>query len=285
MIQLEHYIRSKGYANGSIFATSGHSYDSEYPFKWEALDQVLTYKKWLSGEEPLADCNLSLQLIDSELYMTRTWGYNQYYICEKQKMGKYWEATLLALLLLASYACIYKQFWKPRCMKPFVEIGRSCYFFSTNKAPTYEYYKVSYKGRIYSVPAMLDWLHAQFACEAIDSNARLVSIESDEEMQKLASYMLHHAHANTHPHFWSGGHRGCLAAKVFDQLTMNDFYWHNEPHPMNYTNFVHHDPAGESKHYPTGYCVYIDFMKPDLVMRSANCKHQMAFVCELPWLR
>ncbi|XP_062142309.1 uncharacterized protein LOC133850276 [Drosophila sulfurigaster albostrigata] len=203
----------------------------------------------------------------------------------KSKMGKSCETMLLALLLLASYAIIYMHFWKPRCIKPFVEIGSSCYFFSTNKAPTYEYYKVSYKGRIYSVPAMLDWLHAGFACEAIDSNARLVSIESAEVMRNLANFMLHSAHANTHPHFWSGGHRGNLAAKVFDHLSMKNFYWHNELHPMNYTNFLQHDPDGGSKRYPNGYCVYLDFLKSDLVMRSANCKHQMAFVCELPWQR
>ncbi|KAH8415014.1 hypothetical protein KR215_011054 [Drosophila sulfurigaster] len=278
MMLLQIYVSSKGYPNGSIFSTSGHSYNSEYPFKWHALGESLTYKKWLAGDAPPLDCNLSLQLIDSELYMIRT-------VVFKLKMGKSCETMLLALLLLASYAIIYMHFWKPRCIKPFVEIGSSCYFFSTNKAPTYEYYKVSYKGRIYSVPAMLDWLHAGFACEAMDSNARLVSIESAEEMRNLANFMLHSAHANTHPHFWSGGHRGNLAAKVFDHLSMKNFYWHNELHPMNYTNFLQHDPDGESKRYPNGYCVYLDFLKVDLVMRSANCKHQMAFVCELPWQR
>lgn len=82
MLQLQSYILSKGYANGSTFSTSGHSFDSENPFKWEALDQTLTYTKWLPAEAPLDDSNLSLQLIDSELYMVRSWGYDQFYICE-----------------------------------------------------------------------------------------------------------------------------------------------------------------------------------------------------------
>ncbi|KAL7739884.1 hypothetical protein ACLKA6_003372 [Drosophila palustris] len=82
MLQLQNYILAGGYANGSTFGTSGHSYDSEHPFKWEALDQRLIYTKWLQGEEPPADCNLSLQLVDSELYMIRSWGYDQFYICE-----------------------------------------------------------------------------------------------------------------------------------------------------------------------------------------------------------
>ncbi|KAM8714926.1 hypothetical protein ACLKA7_002039 [Drosophila subpalustris] len=156
----------------------------------------------------------------------------------KTKMVKSWEAMLLALLLLASYLCIYLEFWRPRCMKPFVEIGSSCYFFSTNKAPTYEYYKVSYNGRVFSVPAKLDWLHAGFACEALDSNAKLVSVETSEEMRLMAHYMRRYAHAHTHPHFWSGGHRGNLGTKEFDQQSMDNFYWHYESQPMNYTNFV-----------------------------------------------
>ncbi|KAH8377661.1 hypothetical protein KR093_006543 [Drosophila rubida] len=277
MLHLQQYILSKQYANGSVFSTSGSSYYSDNPFKWEALDEGLNYTKWLPGEAPPPACNLGLQLVNSELYMIRTWGYDQ--------MGKSWEMMLLALLLLASYACVYKHFWTPRCMKPFVEIGSSCYFFSTNKAPTYEYYKVSYKGRVLSVPAMLDWLHAGFACEVIDANARLLSVESVEEMRHLASYMLHHAHAQTHPHFWTGGHRGSMASSVFDPLSMKYFYWHNEPQPMNYSNFAPAEPEGENKRYPQGYCVYLDFMKPDLVMRSANCQHHMAFVCKLSWQR
>ncbi|XP_034472395.1 uncharacterized protein LOC117780102 [Drosophila innubila] len=201
------------------------------------------------------------------------------------KMVKSWERVLLAILLLISYACIYMEFWKPRCMKPFVEIGNSCYFFSTNKAPTYEYYKVSYNGRIFSVPAMLDWLHAGFACETLDSNAKLVSIESAEEMRYMANYMRRYAHANNHSFFWSGGHRGNLGARQFDQHSMENFYWHYESLPMNYTNFDQREADERSKRYPSGFCIYLDFVESELIMRTANCKHQMAFVCELPWLR
>lgn len=173
-------------------------------------------------------------------------------------------------------------------MKPFVEIGNSCYFFSTNKAPTYEYYKVSYNGRIFSVPAMLDWLHAGFACETLDSNAKLLSIESAEEMRGIEDYMRHYSHINTHPYFWSGGHRGNLGAKVFDQETMKEFYWNYESHPMNYTFFAQQESEEVNKRYPHGFCVYIEFVgfeETELIMRTANCKHQLAYVCELQWLR
>ncbi|XP_043070381.1 uncharacterized protein LOC6566997 isoform X3 [Drosophila grimshawi] len=68
-------------------------------------------------------------------------------------IGIAWNLFLLVLLMLTSYVCIYLEFWKSRCTQPFVEIGDNCYFLSTNKAPTYDYYKVSYKGHIFSVPA------------------------------------------------------------------------------------------------------------------------------------
>lgn len=79
---LELYIRDKGFANGSIFSTSGHSFDSDPPFHWATLSQPVTYDKWLPGHEPPQPCYLSLQLVDGELYMIRSWGYDQYYICE-----------------------------------------------------------------------------------------------------------------------------------------------------------------------------------------------------------
>lgn len=82
MANLEKYILAKGYANGSVFATSGHSYNSISAFHWSTLGQPLTYNKWLPGHEPPKECNLSLQLIDGELYMIRTWDYDRYYICE-----------------------------------------------------------------------------------------------------------------------------------------------------------------------------------------------------------
>lgn len=82
MVSLESYILEKGYANGSIFATAGYSHNSISSFRWSTLGQPLTYSKWLPGQEPPEDCNLSLQLIDGELYMIRTWDFDQYYICE-----------------------------------------------------------------------------------------------------------------------------------------------------------------------------------------------------------
>ncbi|KAH8403334.1 hypothetical protein KR222_010936 [Zaprionus bogoriensis] len=271
MRNLQNYILSKGYANGSIFGTSAHSYNSEGRFKWEVFDEPVAFFNWLSGEAPAPDCNLSLQLIDSQLYMMMI------------TMGKSCEVLLLALLLLASYICIYLEFSQPRCLKPFVEIGNSCYFFSTNKAPTYEFYRVSYKGRDYSVPVMLDWLRASFACETLDPSARLLTIESAEEMRHLAHFIERYAHTKTHAVFWSGGHRGNVASKQFDKASMNFFYWHNDSQPMNFTNFAR-GQTKPSKRFSEGYCIYLEALGSELIMNSANCKQPMAYACEMPFL-
>lgn len=79
---LEQYILSKGFANGTKFSTSGHSYDSDSQFHWATLGQPITYSKWHFRYQPPMECYLSLQLIDGELYMIRSWGYDPYYICE-----------------------------------------------------------------------------------------------------------------------------------------------------------------------------------------------------------
>lgn len=42
----------------------------------------MTCDKWLPGHDPQQQCYLSLQLIDGELYMVRSNGYDPYYICE-----------------------------------------------------------------------------------------------------------------------------------------------------------------------------------------------------------
>ncbi|TDG43367.1 hypothetical protein AWZ03_010235 [Drosophila navojoa] len=194
--------------------------------------------------------------------------------------GKSCELLILVLLILASYACFYLEFWKPRCMTPFVEIGDNCYFFSTNKAPTYEYYKISYKGRIFSVPAELDWLHASFACETLDPSARLMTVKSAEEMRYLSDYLERYAHPDIHPYFWSGGHRGSLADSVVERSSLNHFYWHHDPHPMNFSNFVESQPNSTLR-FPSGYCVYLELIGSELIMATASCKHKMAFACEL----
>ncbi|EDW57730.1 uncharacterized protein LOC115763519 [Drosophila novamexicana] len=196
--------------------------------------------------------------------------------------GRSCELVILVLLILASYACIYLEFWKPRCMKPFVEIGDNCYFFSTNKAPTYEYYKVSYNGRIFSVPAILDWLHASFACETLDANARLLTVRTAEEMRYLSNYIGRYAHPGTHPFFWSGGHRGSLAQLEVDHSSLERFYWHHDPHPMNFSNFV--EQQTNSTRFPSGFCVYLEYVGSELIMATASCKQKMAFACELQLL-
>ncbi|XP_026843079.1 uncharacterized protein LOC6598056 [Drosophila persimilis] len=82
---LEDYALSKGFADGSTFATSGHSFDSEMPYSWEGVKQPLTFTRWMPGtEKPLSKSYLSLVLSNSTLYMRRSFGYDNYYICEYQ---------------------------------------------------------------------------------------------------------------------------------------------------------------------------------------------------------
>ncbi|XP_030377397.1 uncharacterized protein LOC115626234 [Scaptodrosophila lebanonensis] len=170
-------------------------------------------------------------------------------------------------------------YFKPRCSKPFVQIGENCYFFSTNKAPSYEYYKLSYKGITFSVPTTLDWLHAGFGCETLDAEARVVSVESLHEMRAISDYMRHQAHAETKPAFWSGGHRGRMLHMSIDKHTLNDFYWHHAQLPMNYSNWATGEP--QDKAFPEGFCVYLEFTGSELVMGTMHCDKKMAYVCEI----
>ncbi|EDW57729.1 uncharacterized protein [Drosophila virilis] len=117
LIELEHYILAQGYANGSMFSTSGHSFESEYPFKWSALGKSLTYTKWLPGEGPPLNSFLSLQLVNSELFMVTSWGFDQFYICEYETISV-WLVTnlynpfysiLVILILVFLYTLIKRK--------------------------------------------------------------------------------------------------------------------------------------------------------------------------------
>ncbi|XP_030561982.1 uncharacterized protein LOC115763520 [Drosophila novamexicana] len=117
LIELEHYILAQGYPNGSMFSTSGHSFESEYPFKWSALGKSVTYTKWLPGEGPPLNSFLSLQLVNSELFMVTSWGFDQFYICEYETIGV-WLVTnlynpfyliLVILILVFLYTLIKKK--------------------------------------------------------------------------------------------------------------------------------------------------------------------------------
>ncbi|KRG02801.1 uncharacterized protein LOC26528646 [Drosophila mojavensis] len=92
MNDLQKYIIDRRYANGSRFFTSGHSFHSPEPFKWDALQESVDYSKWLPGEGPKDSSFLSLQLIDSQLFMVTSLGFYEYYICEyetrQQKLCK-----------------------------------------------------------------------------------------------------------------------------------------------------------------------------------------------------
>ncbi|XP_023031229.1 uncharacterized protein LOC26530183 [Drosophila willistoni] len=195
-------------------------------------------------------------------------------------LGKSFLAFTFLLLLLGCYVCIYQEYFQSACSKPFVQIGRNCYFFSTNKAASYEFYKVSYKNRVFSVPIMMDWLHANFGCETLDSQARLITLQNADEMRLLVDYIRDHTHADTHPMFWSGGHRGRANDGMdIDHRTLIDFYWHDDYFPMNFTNFARDVPL--QKTYSDGFCVSLEFTGNELIMGVASCEKRMSFVCEL----
>ncbi|KAH8244778.1 hypothetical protein KR032_000224, partial [Drosophila birchii] len=164
------------------------------------------------------------------------------------------------------------------CTKPFVQIGERCFFFSSNKPPTYEYYRMAYNNRVFSVPVIMDWIHAKFGCETIDSHGRLLTIQSSKELRLISNYMRYRAHAHTHAIFWSGGHRGKLSTQRIDQSTLVDFYWHEDHHPMNFTNFVQANPP--KRDFKDGFCVYFEFNGEEIVMGVDDCHKKIAFACE-----
>ncbi|SPP78488.1 uncharacterized protein LOC117581608 [Drosophila guanche] len=193
-------------------------------------------------------------------------------------MGKsFMFLTFVGLLVCTA---VFQDYWQPRCTKPFVDVGGRCIFFSSNKAPTYEYYKVTYKSRVLSVPVLMGWLHANLGCEAIDDNSRLLTVRSEEEMRLIADYLKNKAHSATHTVFWCGGHRGRLSdPKDIDHETLHDFYWHNDAQPMNYSNFVKKEPP--KRRFGDGYCVYMEFTGTQLVMGVDSCHKKWSFACEL----
>ncbi|XP_002134245.1 uncharacterized protein [Drosophila pseudoobscura] len=192
-------------------------------------------------------------------------------------MGK--SFVCISFILLLGATIHFQDYWHPYCSKPFVNIGGRCYFFSSNKVPTYEYYKVTFKTRVLSVPVVMGWLHANLGCEAIDDKSRLVTVRTVEEMKQIAYYLKYKAHAATHAVFWCGGHRGRLSnPDDIDHKTLYDFYWHNDALPMNYTNFVKKEPP--KTRFGDGYCVYMEFTGTELVMGVEKCDKKLAFVCE-----
>ncbi|XP_052850820.1 uncharacterized protein LOC128261264 isoform X1 [Drosophila gunungcola] len=89
---LEQYIVSRGFPDGSTFATSGHSFNSAIPFSWEGVDEPLTFTNWLPGtRQEEVRSYLSLELANSSLYMRPAFGHDDYYICEyKLSIGVLW---------------------------------------------------------------------------------------------------------------------------------------------------------------------------------------------------
>ncbi|KAH8412847.1 hypothetical protein KR009_006277, partial [Drosophila setifemur] len=277
MEDLESYIAAKGFPNGSTFATSGNNFNGGDGYHWAGGwgENPLTFIRWLPGvEKPLDDSFLSLQLVNSSLYMVQSEGLDDYYICEyKPTLRQFYlkRQTLSLIILMVAIS---------RCTPPFVEIGDRCFFFSSNKIPTYEYYKMTYKNRVFSVPVIMDWLAANFGCETIDAKARLMTVRSWEEMKLIAEYMRYKAHAQTHAVFWCGGHRGRLAdINDIDHSTLVDFYWHQDTQPINYTHFEVKSPKKEPNR--GRYCVKLEFLGTKLEMSVESCHKKIAFVCEL----
>lgn len=93
------YILDRGYKNGTKFVTSGHNFLTPSPFKWEALQEPVTYSKWLPGDGPVHSSFLSLQLINSELFMVTSTSFDRYFICEYEtaymKLRKALKSTML----------------------------------------------------------------------------------------------------------------------------------------------------------------------------------------------
>ncbi|XP_017089794.2 uncharacterized protein [Drosophila bipectinata] len=197
-------------------------------------------------------------------------------------LGKAFVGLTGFLLLMAGYIYIFRDMMQPRCTKPFVQIGNRCYFFSSNKPSTYEYYKVSYKNREFSVPVMMGWMHAKFGCETIDQQARLITIQSSEEMKLIVDFFQYgESHIHTHKTFWSGGHRGQLSdRRDVNHSTLVDFYWHDDPHPMKFKNFAPKNPP--SRTFDDGFCVFLEVTPQKVVeMGVADCIKKLAFACEL----
>ncbi|XP_017033704.1 uncharacterized protein [Drosophila kikkawai] len=80
---LEDYIVSRGYPDGSTFATSGHNFYSQPPFSWEGSNKPVNFARWAPNSKVFVEKSyLSLELINSSLYMRRSYGLDDYFICE-----------------------------------------------------------------------------------------------------------------------------------------------------------------------------------------------------------
>nr|XP_043069839.1 uncharacterized protein LOC122320924 [Drosophila bipectinata] len=114
---LEKYVLSKGYSEGTTFATSGHSFRTAPDFWWDGSDEAVTFDLWVPGtQKPTRKSYLSLQLINSTLYMQESLGQADYYICEyKFSATRVWMSlnentrtiVLMALMLLWVFILCY----------------------------------------------------------------------------------------------------------------------------------------------------------------------------------
>ncbi|KAH8281534.1 hypothetical protein KR054_001250 [Drosophila jambulina] len=126
---LEDYIVSRGYPDGSTFATSGHNFYSDPPFTWEGAHSPVNFVRWPPGSEVSVEKTyLCLQLTNNSLYMRPSYGMDDYYICEYQlSMNQLWlyldPSTRIALILiLGCIAClcllILLRRWQPKRKSP-----------------------------------------------------------------------------------------------------------------------------------------------------------------------
>ncbi|KPU73221.1 uncharacterized protein Dana_GF26270 [Drosophila ananassae] len=114
---LEQYVLSKGYDEGTTFATSGHSFRTAPDFWWDGVDKAVTFDRWLPGKpKPSKKSYLSLRLINSTLYMQESFGQDDYFICEyKFSAPMVWRSLnqntrliVLVILWLISIFILYK---------------------------------------------------------------------------------------------------------------------------------------------------------------------------------
>lgn len=109
LTSLEDFIVSRGYPDGSTFATSAHNFYSDPPFSWEGAEEPVNFVRWAPGSEVRLDKSyLSLELTNNSLYMRRSYGHDDYYICEyRPSIGQYWiSLDDMTRILLSALGCL-----------------------------------------------------------------------------------------------------------------------------------------------------------------------------------
>ncbi|KAH8357912.1 hypothetical protein KR200_011943 [Drosophila serrata] len=120
---LEDYIVSRGYPDGSTFATSGHNFNSDPPYSWEASENPVNFVRWAPGSEVILEKTyLCLQLSNKSLYMRQSYGLDDYFICEYRfSVNQLWlyldpRSRIAIVLVFGCLSCLALLILLPRCM-------------------------------------------------------------------------------------------------------------------------------------------------------------------------